>query len=92
MSVSIKTPEDIAKMRVAGRLAAEVLDYLTPHVKPGIATAEIDRLANDYMVNVQAHGPGDAQLRATRARARTPLRCARRSTTSCATASPASAS
>jgi methionyl aminopeptidase len=57
MSVSIKTPEDIAKMRVAGRLAAEVLDYLTPHVKPGIATAEIDRLAHDYMVNVQGTIP-----------------------------------
>jgi methionyl aminopeptidase len=57
MSVSIKTPEDIAKMRVAGRLAAEVLDYLTPHIKPGIATAEIDKLAHDYMVNVQGTIP-----------------------------------
>jgi methionyl aminopeptidase len=53
MSVSIKTPEDIARMRVAGRLAAEVLDYLTPHIKPGITTGEIDKLAHDYMVDVQ---------------------------------------
>jgi len=53
MSVSIKTPDDIAKMRVAGRLASEVLDYLTPHVKPGITTGEIDKLAHDYMVDVQ---------------------------------------
>ena len=89
MSVSIKTPEDIARMRVAGRLAAELLDYLTPHVKPGIDHGEIDQLAHDYMVERAAHDPGDAQLRAARARARTPLRCARRSTTSCATASPA---
>ena len=53
MSVSIKTSDDIAKMRVAGRLASEVLDYLTPHVKPGITTGEIDKLAHDYMVDVQ---------------------------------------
>ena len=53
MSVSIKTPDDVAKMRVAGRLASEVLDYLTPYVKPGISTGEIDKLAHDYMVDVQ---------------------------------------
>ena len=53
MSVSIKTSDDIAKMRVAGRLASEVLDYLTPHVRPGITTGEIDKLAHDYMVDVQ---------------------------------------
>jgi methionyl aminopeptidase len=53
MSVSIKTPEDIERMRVAGRLAAEVLDYLAPHIKPGVTTAEIDKLAHDYMVGVQ---------------------------------------
>ena len=41
MPVAIKTADDIAKMRVAGRLAAEVLDYLTPFVKPGIATGEM---------------------------------------------------
>ena len=53
MSVSIKTSDDIAKMRVAGRLASEILDYLTPHVRPGITTGEIDKLAHDYMVDVQ---------------------------------------
>ena len=41
------------KMRVAGRLAAELLDYLTPHVQPGITTGELDRIAHDYQVNVQ---------------------------------------
>ncbi|HVE49373.1 MAG TPA: type I methionyl aminopeptidase [Casimicrobiaceae bacterium] len=53
MSVTIKSPDDIAKMREAGRLAAEVLDFLTPHVAPGITTGEIDKLAHDYMVDVQ---------------------------------------
>ncbi len=53
MSVSIKSDEEIARMRVAGRLASELLDYLTPHVRSGVTTGEIDRLAHDYMVNVQ---------------------------------------
>lgn len=53
MPISIKTPEDIAGLRIAGRLAAELLDYLTPFVKPGISTGELDRLAYDYTVNVQ---------------------------------------
>ena len=53
MSISIKPPEDIAGLRIAGRLAAELLDYLTPFVKPGVSTGELDRLAYDYTVNVQ---------------------------------------
>jgi methionyl aminopeptidase len=53
MSVKLKSDDDVASMRVAGRLASELLDYLTPHVQPGITTGEIDRLAHDYMVNVQ---------------------------------------
>ena len=57
MSVHIKTTEDIEKMRVAGRLASEVLDFITPHVKPGISTGQLDRLCHDYMVNVQSTVP-----------------------------------
>ncbi len=57
MSVTIKTPEEIEKMRVAGRLGAEVLDYITPFVKPGVTTGELDRLCHDYMVNVQGTIP-----------------------------------
>jgi methionyl aminopeptidase len=57
MTIVIKTPEDIAAMRVAGRLAAEVLDFITPYVRPGVTTAEIDRLCHDYMVNVQGTIP-----------------------------------
>jgi len=55
--ISYKTPEDIAKMRVAGRLAAEVLDFITPHVKPGMSTEKLDQLCHDYMVNVQGTVP-----------------------------------
>ncbi|THF66225.1 type I methionyl aminopeptidase [Pseudothauera nasutitermitis] len=57
MSIILKTPEDIEKMRVACRLAAEVLDYAAPFFKPGVTTGEIDRLCHDYMVNVQGTIP-----------------------------------
>jgi methionyl aminopeptidase len=57
MPVEIKTPEEIEKMRVAGRLAAEVLDYITPFVKPGVTTGELDRLCHDYMLSVQGTVP-----------------------------------
>ncbi|MDO8931051.1 MAG: type I methionyl aminopeptidase, partial [Rhodocyclaceae bacterium] len=53
MSITIKTAEEIEKMRIAGRLAGEVLDYIEPYVKPGVTTAELDRLCQDYMENVQ---------------------------------------
>ena len=53
MTISIKTPEDIEKMRVAGRLASEVLDYITPFVKPGVTTEKLDTLCHDYMVTIQ---------------------------------------
>ncbi len=53
MAISIKTPEDIEKMRVAGRLAAEVLEMIEPYVKPGVSTGELDCICNDYIVNEQ---------------------------------------
>lgn len=53
MSVVLKTASEIESMRIACRLAAEVLDYITPFVKPGVTTGELDRLCHDYMVNVQ---------------------------------------
>ena len=53
MPINIKTSQEIEKMRIAGRLASEVLDYITPFVQAGINTGEIDRLCHDYMVNVQ---------------------------------------
>jgi methionyl aminopeptidase len=57
MAISIKTPEEIDKMRVAGRLAAEVLEMIAPHVQAGISTDELDRLCHDYIVNVQKAVP-----------------------------------
>ncbi len=53
MAVTIKTPEEIDHMREAGRLAAEVLEMIGPHVLPGISTGELDRLCHDYIINVQ---------------------------------------
>ena len=53
MSISIKNSEDIKKMRVAGKLASEVLDYITQFIKPNITTEEIDKICHDYMVNEQ---------------------------------------
>ncbi|MDR0576780.1 MAG: type I methionyl aminopeptidase [Candidatus Accumulibacter sp.] len=57
MSIVIKTPDEIEKMRLACRLAGEVLDYITPFVKPGVATETLDRLCHDYMTQVQGCVP-----------------------------------
>ena len=53
MPVSIKTPQEIAHMREAGRLAAEVLDMIGPYLEPGISTGELDRICHNHIVNVQ---------------------------------------
>ncbi|GAB3094743.1 type I methionyl aminopeptidase [Aestuariicella hydrocarbonica] len=53
MTVSIKTPEQIEKMRIAGRMAAEVLEMIGEYVVPGVTTAELDRRCHDHIVNVQ---------------------------------------
>ncbi|MFP3889297.1 type I methionyl aminopeptidase [uncultured Ralstonia sp.] len=57
MAVTLKTAEDIAHMRVACRLASEVLDYITPFVKAGVSTGEINRLCHAYMRDVQGTVP-----------------------------------
>ena len=57
MTITYKDEKGIAGMRLAGRLASEVLDYLTPFIKPGITTNQIDKLAHDYMVDVQGCVP-----------------------------------
>jgi methionyl aminopeptidase len=57
MAVNIKSPEELAKMRVAGRLAAEVLEMITPHVQVGVSTGELDRICHEYIVNVQQAVP-----------------------------------
>jgi methionyl aminopeptidase len=53
MPFTIKTPDEIEKMRVSGRLAAEVLRMIAPHIQPGVSTGELDRICHDYIVNVQ---------------------------------------
>lgn len=53
MSVIIKTADEIEKMRVACRLAAEVLEMIEPHVVPGVTTDELDRICHQYMLEVQ---------------------------------------
>lgn len=53
MAVTIKNAEEIIYMRTAGRLAAEVLEMIAPHVKAGITTDELNQLCHDYIVNVQ---------------------------------------
>jgi len=53
MAVSIKTADEIEKMRVAGRLAADVLNMIRPHVQAGITTEELDRICHDYIVDTQ---------------------------------------
>lgn len=51
MSITIKTPESIEKMRIAGRMAAEVLEMINSYVKPGTTTGEINDICHDYIVN-----------------------------------------
>ena len=55
MSITIKTPDEIEKMRAAGRLAAEVLEMIEPHIKAGVTTAEIDQICHDYIVARNAY-------------------------------------
>jgi methionyl aminopeptidase len=63
MSITIKTPAEIEKMRVAGRLAAEVLDMIGPYVQEGVTTEELDRICHDYIVNQQAAIPAPLNYR-----------------------------
>ena len=53
MSITIKSPLEIEKMRIAGRLAAEVLEMIEPYVVAGITTDELDKICHDYIVDVQ---------------------------------------
>ena len=57
MAIHIKTADEIQKMRVAGRLAGELLDFIGPYIRPGITTGEIDRLCHDYQVDHQGTVP-----------------------------------
>ena len=61
--IALKTPDEQQKLRVAGRLAAEVLDMIGEHVVPGVSTDELDRICNDYIVNVQKTIPANVGYR-----------------------------
>ncbi|MET0029560.1 MAG: type I methionyl aminopeptidase [Candidatus Thiodiazotropha sp.] len=63
MGVTIKTADEIEKMRVAGRLAAEVLEMIEPHVKPGITTLELDRICHEHIVRAQKAIPAPLNYR-----------------------------
>ncbi|HEX7048387.1 MAG TPA: type I methionyl aminopeptidase [Gammaproteobacteria bacterium] len=63
MSVSIKTPEDIEKMRTVGKLAAEVLEMIGEYVKPGVTTGELNDICHDFIVNAQASIPAPLNYR-----------------------------
>ena len=56
-TIYIKTPQEIAKMRVAGRLASEVLEYIEPHVKAGVSTGELNDLCHKYITETQKGTP-----------------------------------
>jgi len=61
--VILKTPDEVAKLRVSGRLAADVLDFIGEHVQPGVSTDDLDRLCNDFIVNVQGVIPANVGYR-----------------------------
>lgn len=53
MGITIKTAEEIEKMRIAGQLAADVLHMIRPHVRAGVTTGELDHICHNYIINVQ---------------------------------------
>ncbi|MFK7816358.1 MAG: type I methionyl aminopeptidase [Gammaproteobacteria bacterium] len=63
MSVTIKTPDEIEKMRVAGRLAADVLEMIGTHVTAGISTLELDQICHEFIVNEQQAIPAPLNYR-----------------------------
>ena len=63
MTITFKTADEISKMRIAGKLAADVLEMIEPHVVPGITTDELDKLCHDYIVNTQNAIPAPLNYR-----------------------------
>jgi len=63
MAVTIKTPEEVGKMRVAGHLASEILDMINPFVKPGVTTDELNAICHSYIVNEQNAIPAPLNYR-----------------------------
>jgi len=63
MGVTIKSNEEIEKMRVAGRLAADVLRMIEPHVEPGVTTQQLNDICHDYIVQQQQAVPAPLNYR-----------------------------
>jgi methionyl aminopeptidase len=63
VSVTLKTPEQQEKMRVAGQLAADVLDMIGEYVKPGVTTGELDRICHEYITQEQGAVPAPLNYR-----------------------------
>ena len=63
MTVTIKNPSEIEQMRVAGRLAADVLDMVGDYVKPGVTTGELDQICHAYITDVQGAVPAPLNYR-----------------------------
>jgi methionyl aminopeptidase len=63
MNVTVKTPEEQEKMRVAGRLAASVLDMIEPYVRPGVTTEELDQRCHDFIVGELKSIPANLNYR-----------------------------
>ena len=63
MGVVLKSAEDLAKMRIAGALAAEVLEMIEQHVQPGVTTGELDKICHDYIVDQQQAIPAPLNYR-----------------------------
>ena len=59
MKINLKTDDQITQMRIAGKLAAEVLEMITPLVVPGVSTEELDRICHDYIVDNQQSIPAN---------------------------------
>lgn len=53
MAIILKTPQEIEKIRIASRMAAEVLELIEPLIKPGVSTGELDQFCHDHIVNEQ---------------------------------------
>ena len=66
MAVVLKSVDELDRMRLAGRLAAEVLDFIAPYVKPGVTTGKLNDLCHDYMVNEQGTVPAPLNALASR--------------------------
>jgi len=63
LTITLKTPEELEQMRVAGKLASEVLDLIGPHVQAGITTGELDRICHEHITEVQDAIPAPLNYR-----------------------------